>query len=185
MHAWLRNAKFCALAVGSMTFTSPRPGDPPIKRALRQRRVSQSLDYLSSLLPLDLDDSDELNVTVAKLEKLIFDCSLSLKKLLKNRTTETSVSDSKGVKLPKLDVPTFNGDILNRRSFWEQFCMSVHNPTTLSTSEKLVYLQHALKDSSAKHIIEGLSRSGEYYDEAVDCLKSRYDRPRLIHQTHV
>ena len=63
--------------------------------------------------------------------------------------------------------------------------MSVHDRTTLSSSEKLVYLQHALKDGSAKHTIEGLSRSGEYYAEAVDCLKSRYDRPRLIHQTHV
>jgi hypothetical protein len=48
-----------------------------------------------------------------------------------------------------------------------------------------VYLQHALKDGSAKQAIEGLSRSGEYYSEAIDCLKARYDRPRLIHQTHV
>lgn len=138
-----------------------------------------------SLLTLDLDDSDELNVTVGTLEKSIFDCSLSLKKLLKSSVTEAPTSVSKGVKLPKLDVPTFNGDILNWKSFWEQFCVSVHDRTTLSTSEKLVYLQHALKDGSAKHTIEGLSRSGEYYAEAVDCLKSRYDRPRLIHQTHV
>ena len=76
-----------------------------------------------SLLPLDFDDSDELNVTLAKLEKLIFDCSLHLKKLLKNCVVEPSASDSKGVKLPKLDVPTFNGDILNWKSFWEQFCV--------------------------------------------------------------
>ena len=34
-------------------------------------------------------------------------------------------------------------------------------------------------------MIEGLSRSGEHYTEAVKCLTSRYDRPRLIHQTHV
>ena len=53
-----------------------------------------------SLLQLDLDDSDELNVTLAKLEKLIFDCSLHLKKLLKNHVVEPSASDSKGVKLP-------------------------------------------------------------------------------------
>ena len=26
---------------------------------------------------------------------------------------------------------------------------------------------------------------GEHYVEAVECLKNRYDRPRLIHQTHV
>ena len=33
--------------------------------------------------------------------------------------------------------------------------------------------------------IEGLSRSGENYSEAIKCLQSRYDRPRLIHKAHV
>ena len=42
-----------------------------------------------------------------------------------------------------------------------------------------------LKDGSEKNAIEGLSHSGENYDEAVKCLKARYDRPRLIHHTHV
>lgn len=63
--------------------------------------------------------------------------------------------------------------------------MSVHKRTTLSDAEKLVYLRHALKDGSAKNVIEGLSRSGDCYAEAIECLKSRYDRPRLIHQAHV
>ena len=44
-----------------------------------------------------------------------------------NRATETSVSDSKGVKLTKLEV-----------ILWAILC--VHNHTTLSISEKLVYL---------------------------------------------
>jgi hypothetical protein len=38
---------------------------------------------------------------------------------------------------------------------------------------------------STKDAIEGLSHSGENYDEAVKCLKARYDRPLLIHRTHV
>ena len=63
--------------------------------------------------------------------------------------------------------------------------MSVHNRPSLSDSEKLVYLQSALKDGAAKRTIEGLSRSGEYFAEAIECLESRYDRPRLIHQTHI
>ena len=89
------------------------------------------------------------------------------------------------MKLPKLDVPTFNGDILNWRTFWEQFQISVHDRTHLSDAEKLVYLRQALKDGTAKHTIEGLSRTGEHYREAVDCLVARFDRPRLIYQTHV
>ena len=49
----------------------------------------------------------------------------------------------------------------------------------------MVYLQQSLKGGSAKGAIEGLSRSGENYTEAVECLQSRYNRPRLIHKAHV
>ena len=63
--------------------------------------------------------------------------------------------------------------------------MSVHERGNLTNAEKLIYLQHALKDGSVKSTIEGFSQSGEHYGEATECLKSRYDRPRLIHQTHV
>ena len=48
-----------------------------------------------------------------------------------------------------------------------------------------MYLQQSLTGGSAKSAVEGLSRSGEYYAEAVECLQARYNRPRLIHQTHV
>ena len=63
--------------------------------------------------------------------------------------------------------------------------MAIHDRSDVSKTEKLVYLRHALKDGTAKNIIEGLSRSGEHYAEAIECLKQRYSRPRLIHQTHV
>ena len=49
----------------------------------------------------------------------------------------------------------------------------------------MVYLQQSLKGGSAKGAIEGLSRSGEYYSEAVKSLQLRYDRPHLIHRAHV
>ena len=67
------------------------------------------------LLPLDLDDSDELSVSLAKLEKMTFDCSLNLKRLL----VDPPASENKGVRLPKLDITTFNGDILSWKSFWD------------------------------------------------------------------
>ena len=61
----------------------------------------------------------------------------------------------------------------------------MHDRPHFSDAEKLVYLQQSLKGASAKSVIEGFSRSGECYEKAVKCLKARYDRPRLIHQTHV
>ena len=48
-----------------------------------------------------------------------------------------------------------------------------------------MYLQQLLKDGSAKNVIEGLSRSEDYYSEAVEYLQTHFDHPRLIHQTHV
>ncbi len=61
----------------------------------------------------------------------------------------------------------------------------MHDRTNLSPSEKLTYLRHAVKDGSAKHVVAGLSGSGDQYDEAIDCLCKRYNRPRLLHQAHV
>ena len=49
----------------------------------------------------------------------------------------------------------------------------------------MAYLKHALKDGTTKGVIEGLSRSGDHYAEAIESLKVSYDRPRLLHQTHV
>ena len=91
----------------------------------------------------------------------------------------------KGVNLPKIDVPTFDGKLLHWNTFWEQFDVAVNSKSCLSDAEKLVYLQHALKGGQAKQAIEGLSRSGDQYAEAVLCLKERFNRPRLIYQAHV
>ena len=115
-------------------------------------------DIRNSLLSLDLKESDELCTSQTNLEKGIFDCSLEIKKLLHASShahdPAATPPDGKGVKLPRLD-----------------------SRSNLSDSEKLVYLQQSLKDGSVKNVIEGLSCSGEYYTEAIECLQSRYDRP--------
>ena len=100
-------------------------------------------------------------------------------------SASASAPDGTGVRLPKLNVPTFDGNLIHWKQFWDQFNVVVHNKTSLSDAEKTVYLQNAIKDGAARNAIEGLSHSGDNYEEAVKCLKSRYDRPRLIQRTHV
>ena len=140
--------------------------------------------YLLLTLLIATDDLSQLQERV---ERTVFTCSIDVKKLLasRNNPVATPTADPQGVKLPKLDVATFDGNILHWKTFWEQFDVSVHRRTNLSDAEKLVYLRHALKDGTASRVIEGLSRTGEHYTEAIECLQARYDRPRLIHQTHV
>ena len=120
------------------------------------------------LITLDLDDDNPLVTQHASRVRLQFNCFHNVKKLIS--TCNSSNEEGKGVKLPKIDVPTFNGDVLNWTRFWDQFKVSVHDRTNISNAEKLVYLQQAIKGGSSKNAIEGLSRSGDNYDEAIDCL---------------
>ena len=142
---------------------------------------------LKSLLSLTLEEFDDLPSRITRIDKSLFDCSLRLKKMSRSGTIPTlsTHSDPKGVKLPKLDVPQFNSNISHWTRFWEQFCISVHERPSLSNAEKFVYLQQPLRGGPARNSIDGLSQSSENYAEAVECLKSRYNWPRLIHKAHV
>ena len=87
------------------------------------------------------------------------------------------------VKLPKLNLPYFGGDVREWTSFWEQFETAIDN-SDLPDVSKFTYVRSLLK-SDAKQCIEGLSLSGAHYSTACDLLKNRYGRPEQIIFTHV
>ena len=68
--------------------------------------------------------------------------------------------------------------------FCEQFEVSIHFKTQLLNAEKLTYLRHALNGGLANQVIKGLSQSANQYEEAIGCLKKRYNRPHPIHREH-
>ena len=135
---------------------------------------------------LDLDAKDALLTQQTRLESCIFNNSLSLKRVLSEifKLESSRPSSARSIKLPKIDIPSFNGDVIGWRTFWEQFNVSVHSQSDVSKPEKLVYLRQSLKSGSAKNVIEGLLKTSDDYDEAIKCLADRYDCPRLIHQAH-
>ena len=89
------------------------------------------------------------------------------------------------IKLIKIKVSTFKGDIVGWRTFWEQFNDSVHSKLQLSSPVKLAYHREALKDDPVRHAIECLSGMESSYRETIKMLKEHYDRPLLLHQAHV
>jgi len=127
----------------------------------------------NTLLSMNLEDDDALCTSRSELERLLFDCDLTVRKLLHdNASSDAPPLSVSGVKLPKLEAPKFDGKYTNWISFWEQFNVAIHSQTSLSNVEKLAYLRNSLKDGSAKGIIDGLSTSGEFYVEAIDTLKA-------------
>ena len=136
------------------------------------------------LVTRDIADDDELFRQHSLLERKLSAVSQKLKGMLPHppllRQQQELLASN-----PKLQVPSFDGNLIHWRQFWDQFATAVDCKTDLSNAEKTVYLQQALKDGAAKSSIEGLSHSGDNYEEAVKCLKARYDQPRLIQRTHV
>lgn len=64
--------------------------------------------------------------------------------------------ESDGAKLPKIYVPTFDGNLMNWTAFWEHFEVSVHCKSNVRNS--CTFNMH-WKGDSAKQAIEGLTKS--------------------------
>jgi hypothetical protein len=152
---------------------------------LKKELLGVSHDILS----LQEDEVDgDLTDKESALNKSLFQVCVNVKRLLQDSMVASPsrpAEDKGGVKLAKLDVPAFDGNLANWKPFWEQFVITVHDRKGLTNAEKLAYLKHALKDGSAKQVVIGLSNSGDQYSEAIECLRKRFDRPCLIHQAHV
>ena len=78
------------------------------------------------------------------------------------------------VKLPKLELKPFDGNILNWQPFWDRFQSSIDSNSNKSPVDKFAYLQSFLSPS-ASECISGLTTTAENYNGAVELLKQRYE----------
>ena len=46
-------------------------------------------------------------------------------------------------------------------------------------------MRDAVKGGPTRNVIQGLTQTAESYQEAIECLKARYDFPLITHQEHV
>lgn len=92
-------------------------------------------------------------------------------------------SEAVNVKLPKLELPKFSGEITQWQSFWDQFNSHI-NATNLPVISKFTYLL-SLLEGDAKSVVKGLAHTSENYQVACDLLKDRYGKPERIIFAHV
>lgn len=88
------------------------------------------------------------------------------------------------VKLPRLNLPVFTGKYRDWTSFSQMFRTSIFRNNNLSDVEKFQYLRASLADDAAD-VIESLELSGKNFAVAWRMLEERYDRIRVIVQTHI
>ncbi|XP_064469989.1 uncharacterized protein LOC135384731 [Ornithodoros turicata] len=82
-------------------------------------------------------------------------------------------TQSSGVKLPKLQLLTFTGELTQWLPFWEQFRTAVHENGKLTKTEKFQYLSTLLKGQAAS-AIRGLQATESCYDDAIEILTQRF-----------
>ena len=97
--------------------------------------------------------------------------------------SQSSIRQQGSVRLPKLEIPSFNGDKLKWSEFWDSFSASVHKNSTISDIEKLNYLMSKLT-GEARQSVSGIFLSNENYTLVVELLKERYGDIQTVVNTH-
>ena len=88
------------------------------------------------------------------------------------------------VKLPRLTIDKFNGDVSLWRDFWNQFETAIDQNETLSKTEKFTYLKSYLSGAAAK-TVAGLMLTDSNYDHALEILRDRYGRKDIVVNAHM
>ena len=81
-------------------------------------------------------------------------------------------------------MPTFAGDPLSCRTFWDSFEAAVHSNHTLSGVQKFNYLRAQVKDEAAK-TIAGFPLTNENYEHSVTLLRERFGHTYKIVNAHM
>ena len=89
-----------------------------------------------------------------------------------------------GIKLPKINLLRFNGEITKFNAFWQSFECAIHGNSSVPKVNKLNYLL-SLLEGPAYRALEGLSLQAENYDAAVEILKTRFGKKQSIINAHM
>lgn len=88
------------------------------------------------------------------------------------------------VKLPKLIIDKYDGEISAWQEFWNQYETAIHLNDALCKREKFTYLKSYLTGVAAK-AVAGLTLSDSNYDAAITLLNDRFGRKDLVVNAHM
>ena len=87
-------------------------------------------------------------------------------------------------KLPKLDIPKFDGQLKNWSRWWTYFKHAVHDNEDLDNRDKLAYLIRSISDPALQDYFRAGAETKDTYPEMLEVLKQRFDQPRELHSIY-
>ncbi|XP_011687757.1 PREDICTED: uncharacterized protein LOC105449965 [Wasmannia auropunctata] len=99
-----------------------------------------------------------------------------------NATTQESI---RALKLPKIELRKFGGEIKDWLPFWSSF-KKIHEDTALTREDKFQYLvQSTVKDSRAFEVVNSFPFTAANYEKAIQSLESRFGKKDLLIKFYV
>lgn len=89
-----------------------------------------------------------------------------------------------GLRLPKIELPCFEGDYTDWLNFRDLFLSLIHENEGLNHVQKLHYLKSCLKNNAAQ-IIASLPTIASNYSVAWQLINERFNNERILIKTHV
>ena len=116
--------------------------------SLKQRK--NIFDELQGEIDFLTDNSEEQFKIRENIENTFDELISRAKELItsfennKNLDIKPAITDSSNIKLPSINLPTFDGNYIHWRSFEDAFCAFVDKNESLSDVQKLCYLRSQL-----------------------------------------
>ena len=157
------------------------------RETLHGRFVKGQLDdiksHLSQLYALwdGAENSEEVKTLVHELKADFTRLNRHFADEEPDTSSESTLSDKSititrdAVRLPHLELPTFEGDPLQWKTFWEDFESVLGKAPHLTDADQLRYLRTAVKSKEGQAIISTTSIDGDGYGDVVLQLRWRYD----------
>ena len=91
-------------------------------------------------------------------------------------TVTTTQESIRALKLPKIELRKFGGDIKDWLPFWNTF-KKIHTDAALPKEDKFQYLvQFTVKDLRAFEVVNSFPLTADNYDKAIHSLESRFGK---------
>lgn len=152
------------------------------------------LEEVDKQIELATRDLDELETEIMNAQEYI-ERIIEAKGGLERKLRETRHAKPQGrndmektrtavVKLPRLTLDKYYGDVSAWQGFWSQFEAAVHKNESLELVDKFNYLKSYVGGTAA-NAISGLSLSASNYESAIKILMDRFGRKDLVVSAHM
>lgn len=141
-----------------------------------------------SILSLEEDDEENVDQLQGQCDQVYYHILTLHRNLVPSdyvsEVTESDVNNSvhqpsSNIKLPKINLPNFSGDLKRWPAFYDTFNSLIHLNESLSDTERMHYLISCLT-GDALALVSTFPVMGIYYGEAYNCLVKRYKNNREL-----